>query len=162
MPPCIKGQALGVESSPDDLFRDSSSEKLGLEEIVQGSDGEGGVDGGEIETEDRKKIPNPQLPHPDIVAEHNIDHTPYRSWCRWCLEGRGVGEQHRPSQSQHDIPVIGMDYFYLTGKGLQSIEDMGYSRDKSGLDTLEELVENGAAAKCLIVNDQNSECISFS
>ena len=122
------------------------------------SGNEAGI-GGEVETEVRRKIPDPQLPHPDIIAEHNIDHTPYRSWCRWCVEGRGIGEQHRPRHSQHDIPVIGMDYFYLTSSSLQSVEDMGYSRDKSGLDTLEALVESGAAAKCLIVKDQNSKCI---
>ena len=140
MHPRIKGQALGVESSPDDLFRGSSSERLGLEEVVQGNAGEAGIDGGEIKTEDRKKVPDPQLPHPDIVAAHNIDHTPCRSWCRWCVVGRGIGEQHRPRHSQHDIRVIGMDYFYLTGNGLQSIEDMGCSSGKSGLCTLEALV----------------------
>ena len=148
---------LGLESSPDDLFRDSSSDKSGTEEVVQNGDEETGIDGGEIETEERKRVPDPQLPHPDVIAAHNIDHTPYRSWCRWCVEGRGIGEQHRPRHSQHDIPVIGIDYFYLTGKGLQSVEDMGYSRDQSGIDTLDELVEQGITAKCLIVKDHNSK-----
>ena len=55
--------------------------------------------------------------------------------------------------------MIGIDYFYLTGKGLQSVEGMGCSRHKSGLDTLDELVGQGVAAKCLIATDQNSKCI---
>ena len=36
---------------------------------------------------------------------------------------------------------------------------MGYSRDQSGLETLDAMVETGAAAKCLIVKDQNSKCV---
>ena len=64
MHPRIKGQVLGLESSPDDLFRDSPSEKSGDEEVACGSDEEAGFDGGEVETEDRRKIPDPQLPHP--------------------------------------------------------------------------------------------------
>ena len=113
MHPRIKGQVLGLESSPGDLFRDSPSEKSGDEEIVCENDNETGIGGDEVETEDRRKIPDPQLPHPEVVAAHNIDHTPYRSWCRWCVEGRGGAEQHRPRHRQHDIPVIGIDYFYL-------------------------------------------------
>ena len=64
-------------------------------------------------------------------------------------------EQRRPRNSQHDVPVIGTDYFYSTGKGLQSIDGMGHSNDKTGLDTLDALVESGVAAKCLILKDQN-------
>ena len=88
MQPCTKGQALGLTSSPGDLFRGSSGDRSGTEEVVQG-DGETGIDGGEVETEERKKVPDPQLPHPDIVAAHSIDHTPCGSWCRWCVGGRG-------------------------------------------------------------------------
>ena len=43
---------------------------------MQGSDGEAGIDGGDVEADDRRKVPDPQLPHPDIVAARDIDHTP--------------------------------------------------------------------------------------
>ena len=115
---------------------------------MQKDDEDCGIDGGEVETEERRNVPDPQLPHPDIVAAHNLDHTPYRSWCRWCVGGRGIGEQHKPRHSQHDIPVIGIDYFYLTGSGLQGVEDMGCSRGKSGLGTPDGLVGKGVTAKC--------------
>ena len=82
----MKGKVLGLESSPDDLFRDSSSDKSGTGEVVQEGGEEFGIDGGEIETEERKRVPDPQLPHPDVIAAHNIDHTPYRSWCRSVLK----------------------------------------------------------------------------
>ena len=124
-----------------------------------GLDGNDKVDGSEDETEERVRIPDPQLPSPEAIAEHNIDHTPYRSWCRWCVEGRGVGEQHRARGSEHEIPIIGMDYFYLTAEGLKSHEEMGFSRDASGIESLEALVENGSAARCLIVKDSNSKCM---
>ena len=77
----MKGQVLGLESSPDGMFRDSSSIKSGTGEVAQETGEEFGIDGSEVGTDERKQVPDPQLPHPDVVAAHNIDHTPYRSWC---------------------------------------------------------------------------------
>ena len=112
----ITSEALGLETSPEDSFGDLPGEQR-VEEEVSGANVEANLGGGEVEAEERVRVPDPQLPHPDVVAEHNLDHTPYRSWCRWCVEGRGVGEQHRPKSGEHDVPVIGMDCFCLTGKG---------------------------------------------
>ena len=113
----------------------------------------------EEETEDRHEIPDPKLPSPDVIAAHSIDHTPWRNWCRWCVEGRGVGEQHRQSHGQHNVPGVGMDYVYLTSNGLEVVEQMGFSCDQSGVETLGAIVEKGVAAKCLIVKDQQSKCV---
>ena len=42
----------------------------------------------------RQYLPDPKLPSAKEVEEHNIDHYPYRSWCRFGVEGRSRGERH--------------------------------------------------------------------
>ena len=75
---------------------------------------------GETEIEPLKIAPSPMKPDVTVVAEHRITHIPYRSWCRECVEGRALGEQRghacdaRPSM----IPVVGMDYFFVTARGV--------------------------------------------
>ena len=34
------------------------------------------------EVEDRRPLPNPDVPTQSEVEEHRVDHIPYRSWCR--------------------------------------------------------------------------------
>ena len=85
----ITSDALGLEISPisaEDLFGEPPSDDQKIEEEAAEESSPGGDD---VEAEERIRVLNPQLPHPDVVAEHNIDHTPCRSWCRWCVEGRG-------------------------------------------------------------------------
>ena len=39
---------------------------------------------------------DPGAPTAQDVEKHRAAcHCPYRSWCEWCVQGRGVGEQHR-------------------------------------------------------------------
>ena len=120
-----------MESSP---LTNTSPEVDGLDE---GAIGDGEVicessEEGAEEAVSSKKFPGPKLPSPEEVAAHRIDHLPYRSWCKWCIMGRALGEQHKSREDASTIPVIGMDYFFLTSKGVESVEDMGYSREESG------------------------------
>ncbi len=59
----------------------------------------GGEEGIEIEDEDEaepvKISRSPTQPTPQQEEEHRIDHYPYRSWCIFCVMGRGLGVQHR-------------------------------------------------------------------
>ena len=48
----------------------------------------------EEETEPRDSLPTPELPSKSEIADHNIDHCPYRSWCRFCVEGRAREMAH--------------------------------------------------------------------
>ena len=41
----------------------------------------------EEEIEPRDSLPNPELPSQSEIDDHNIDHCPYRAWCRFCAEG---------------------------------------------------------------------------
>ena len=45
---------------------------------------------------------------------HNLTHTPFRAWCKWCLQGRGRDDPHRTgANTEHVIPIIFLDYLFL-------------------------------------------------
>ena len=58
-------------------------------------------------------IPPPLEPSAADIAKHNINHFPYRSWCRHCLSGRRPNSQHRSSgpkraRNTHSfVPIMG-------------------------------------------------------
>ena len=48
--------------------------------------------------------------------EHMTTHRPYRSWCKFCVMGRGVNAPHRRSDTQEDlggVPHVSMDCRFL-------------------------------------------------
>ena len=47
------------------------------------------------EVEPVRIAPDPGKPTERQIEEHRITHLPFRSWCRWCILGRGRGLQHR-------------------------------------------------------------------
>ena len=61
----------------------------------QGEIIEVGSDELEAEAAPRRTAPDPGQPTREEVDEHRVDHYPYRSWCEFCVKGRGSGEQHR-------------------------------------------------------------------
>ena len=62
----------------------------------------------------------PTKPSAADVAEHNITHTPCRSWWGSCVEGRGLGEQRgRHAGRPPDIPRVGIDYWYITAGSIK-------------------------------------------
>ena len=60
-------------------------------------------------------IPPPPEPSPAEVAKHNINHFPYRSWCRHCLAGRRPNSHHRSSgpKRARNIPLLCSDYGFV-------------------------------------------------
>ena len=85
------------------------------EEVVEISD----------EAEPLKTAPSPTMPSAAEVEEHRISHIPFRSWCRECTMGRGLGEQRgRHQQREHKIAIVGVDYFYITTGGIQRRQEM--------------------------------------
>ena len=54
--------------------------------------------------------------------DHRVDHIPYRSWCPFCVKGRGVGIQHRKSTEKSSVPVFGFDYL-LGSEAISSDEE---------------------------------------
>ena len=75
-----------------------------------GDSGDGEEDEVEEDTFEIKLPPNPVKPPAAEVEEHNKTHTPYRSWCDICNEGRGLGEvRGRHAGRDHDIATVGVD-----------------------------------------------------
>ena len=71
------------------------------------------------DVEPMKIAPSPVQPSQAERAEHKLTHVPYRSWCSECVEGRGLGEQRGGHAGRaHEIPLVGLDYFYITEHGL--------------------------------------------
>ena len=58
---------------------------------------------------------SPATPSARIVEDHRTGgHIPYRDRCKCCVMGQRLETQHRPATEQANIPVIGLDYFYIT------------------------------------------------
>ena len=59
------------------------------------------------EVEPLRQAKDPGQPTRQQLADHRITHVPFRSWCRWCVMGRARGAQHRGSDDESAIPIIG-------------------------------------------------------
>ena len=57
--------------------------------------------------------------------EHERTHVPYRSWCKYCVWGRGRNKSHvkdkGKEEEENEVPRVSMDYFYAN----QADEDNG-------------------------------------
>ena len=116
-----------------------------LEPVVEG-DVDSDCDG---ETSGMKVRPQPRKPSAQEVENHMVDHYPWRSWCRYCVQSSSRGDHHqRQDEDQNDIPVISFDYAFFTD---------GHSRDHEVND------ENAAklgATPLLVTKDKRSEVLS--
>ena len=78
----------------------------------------GAEEGSEAEPEEAR-VPraarDPGEPSDEERRRHECTHLPYRSWCRYCVQGR---MQNPPRQSHiggaHDVPEVALDYCFLT------------------------------------------------
>ncbi len=112
------------------------------------------------DVQDNKVAPDPFMPSAAEVENHRITHMPYRSWCRECVEGRALGERRQP-RSAHEsrIPVIGMDYFFMTSKGLMTRDELPeYPQTAEGDAAILTARTKGEIVKCLIVRDRHTKC----
>ena len=104
------------------------------------------------EVEPLKIAPSPVRPSQADVAEHRVTHCPYRSWCDECVEGRGLGEQRgRHAGRAHEIPLVGLDYFYITEHGLQARSELTFGENDEGNALLTEARKKGDVVKCLVI-----------
>ena len=107
----------------------------------------------EEEVEPMKIAPSPEMPSAAEVEEHRVSHIPFRSWCRECIEGKALGERRgaRPSKGQRRIPVVGVDYFYMTVSGMYDREELEHPKDDEGEQRLESDRAKGEVVKCVMV-----------
>ena len=57
------------------------------------------------------KVANPKLPSAEEVAEHELTHLPYRSWCSHCVKGKTL--DHRRSDRKRVLPEVHLDYCFM-------------------------------------------------
>ena len=93
----------------------------GVEEAVQGVE-EGRSENAGVQDENEEGRMPRRLPAPHHVSqaerdEHEVTHTPYRTWCRFCVQGRGRKSPHSHQDNTtlgRGVPKISLDYFFLS------------------------------------------------
>jgi hypothetical protein len=86
----------------------------------------------EEETQPPKLAAYPHQPTDQQLERHRCEgHQPYRSWCKWCVQGRGRGLQHRAGGGP-SIPRIGLAYLFITSGGLKTKPELLTDNDASG------------------------------
>ena len=114
---------------------------------------------GDADVEQLKVAPDPGQPTWEEIEEHRLTHQPYRSWCKWCVMGRGVCFLHRNLKSKSAIPRIGIDYFYITQGGIRKRNELEHAQDPVGEATLEDERQKGIIVKCIVIRDWESKNI---
>ena len=102
----------------------------------------------------------PVKPDDASIENHRKSHWPYRSWCDCCNEGRGLGEQRgKHGGGVHDIPIIGIDFFFITSGGIKLRKELEYAEDADGQARLEEYRAKGIIVKCILIRDHATKCV---
>ena len=130
----------------------------------------------EEEIQDPRVAHDPAQPTERQLSEHRVTHLPYRSWCKWCVLGRGRGIQHRRGQ-ESTLPVIGIDYFFITSQGVRTTEEVmeelahaqpansgppiGATQTPAGKrnELMARARSRGDAVKCLLIRDHLSKSV---
>ena len=70
-----------------------------------------------------RNIRDPGQPTVNEHHGHMTTHRPHRSWCSFCVMGRGANSPHKRSDAQEDfegIPHVSMDLGFLVRGNLKS------------------------------------------
>ena len=138
---------------------DRLAELMAALEDVKGDGGEEEITIEEEQDEEPLRIArDPKLPSPEDVECHRCCHIPFRSWCRWCVMGRGRGDPHLSSAGS-TIPIVGLDYFFIDDEAVKKREELSYPQDADGEAALEAARATGALIKCLIVRCASTKCL---
>ena len=83
------------------------------EEEESGAVPEGNAEEGGDEETDARALGSPCRPSQAEIDLHNVTHLPYRSWCAFCVRGRGRGNQHRTISREEGLSRVAVDYGFL-------------------------------------------------
>ena len=88
------------------------------DDLNQGDSRSSGDSVGSKEAIKVKAVAAPQVPNREEVELHELNHLPFRSWCKHCVAGQGIDERHLSGSSQEnkEIPTISLDYMYMCEK----------------------------------------------
>ena len=104
-----------------------------------------------------RHVASPSQPSQEEVERHRVDHNPFRSWCKQCVEGRGLGSPHTAVAEQSKVPVVGLDYFFVTAEGLKRRDELACELSEEGEEKIAEARKRGDITKCLLVRCFNSK-----
>ena len=81
--------------------------------VLSATNDENDIDDGSVQ---ERNVRDPGQPTAKELQEHMTTHRPHRSWCKFCVMGRGVNSPHRKSDAQDDlegVPHVSMDCGFL-------------------------------------------------
>ena len=53
-------------------------------------------------------------PSQQEIEDHNVNHLPFRSWCKHCIRGKSKAHAHRVNDSRiSDVPIVSIDYMFM-------------------------------------------------
>ena len=107
----------------------------------------------EEESQPVDTLPTPNMPTQSERDDHDLTHYPYRSWCKHCVEGRGVEMGHRlgGDHSNRGVAIISFDYMFV-------IDSNVYSRDEWAKSDERE-VDGKTVLKVLMVRYMRSKAV---
>ena len=78
-------------------------------------------------TSTQHRKPSPATPSRQEVAEHRIDHWPFRSWCADCVAGKATADHHRVTSGKDDdesrVPILAFDYAFMSNTGDTRVDE---------------------------------------
>ena len=98
------------------------------------------------------------LPSADDVESHRCSHVPFRSWCRWCIMGRGRGDPHLRTAGS-SIPIVGLYYFFIGDETVKTRDELDFAKDEADDAALEAARASGNLIKCLVVRCATTKCL---
>lgn len=68
---------------------------------------------------------SPVKPTQAMIDEHEVAHLPVRSWCLFCIRGRGVsvGHSHHIPHDGEQVRTLSVDYGFLGGAQFIAVKD---------------------------------------
>ena len=84
------------------------------------------------ETLPPKRQASPEQPTASEVADHETTHLNYRAWCPDCVEAFGRERAHHVYDTTgRVVPLIAVDYCFLTDKGIVFRNEVDYDWDSA-------------------------------
>ena len=101
---------------------------------------------------DFKHAASPDQPSAEKVEKHRVDgHLPFRSWCKQCILGRGLGTPHTSVSSESLVPIVGMDYYFITKEGIKRRDELAAELGDDSEETVTQARAKGQLVKCMAV-----------
>ena len=115
-----------------------------------------GVTNNPIEPEEVKQHrvpPTPSMPTLSELQKHRISYLPHRSWCPDCVEAFARERVHLAAESSaRDFPLVSVDYFFLSSKGVITRDETEGTWEAPPEDTLRVLAGICSSTKVLFAH----------